>query len=166
MSSQGGFKGFCNPFVPVRSFHGEFHGTHNPTRSFQGGLKGTHSPFLPPRSLQKGFWGIPNPPSSSHPFSRAKNKLFSPPKKPSSPSFFGAGTHSVFMLRMARRDMMASVTAFLNCLGENGDKFGVTARRPGPKSRPEGAHLMARYMGRMAKRGKVCTLIMMVMKAM
>lgn len=26
------------------------------------------------------------------------------------------GTHSVFMLRMARRDMMASVTAFLNCL--------------------------------------------------
>lgn len=29
-----------------------------------------------------------------------------------------------------------------------------------------GAHLMARYMGRMAKRGKVWTLIMMVMKAM
>lgn len=28
------------------------------------------------------------------------------------------------------------------------------------------AHLMARYIGRMAKRGKVCTLIMMVMKAM
>lgn len=27
-------------------------------------------------------------------------------------------------------------------------------------------HLMARYIGRMAKRGKVCTLIMMVMKAM
>lgn len=28
----------------------------------------------------------------------------------------GMATHSVFMLRMARRDMMASVTAFLNCL--------------------------------------------------
>lgn len=27
-------------------------------------------------------------------------------------------------------------------------------------------YLIARYMGRMAKRGKVCTLIMMVMKAM
>lgn len=30
----------------------------------------------------------------------------------------------------------------------------------------EVTHLMARYMGRMAKRGKVCTLIIMVMKAM
>lgn len=28
------------------------------------------------------------------------------------------------------------------------------------------AYLMARYIGRMAKRGKVCTLIMIVMKAM
>lgn len=28
------------------------------------------------------------------------------------------------------------------------------------------AYLMAKYMGRMAKRGKVCTLIMIVMKAM
>lgn len=27
-------------------------------------------------------------------------------------------TYSVFMLRIARRDMMASVTAFLNCLKE------------------------------------------------
>lgn len=41
---------------------------------------------------------------------------------------------------MARRDMMASVTAFLNCL-------------------------IVRYMGRMANRGKVCTFIIMVMKA-
>lgn len=32
-------------------------------------------------------------------------------------------THSVFMLRMARRDMMASVTAFLNCL--EGDEEAV-----------------------------------------
>lgn len=28
------------------------------------------------------------------------------------------------------------------------------------------AHLIAKYMGRMANRGKVCTFIMMVMKAM
>lgn len=41
-----------------------------------------------------------------------------------------ASGYSVFMLRMARRDMMASVTAFLNCL-------------------------MDRYMGLMANRGKV-----------
>lgn len=33
----------------------------------------------------------------------------------------GAGaTHSVFMLRMARRDMIAAVTAFLNCLRGGG----------------------------------------------
>ena len=32
--------------------------------------------------------------------------------------------------------------------------------------RSVGAHLMARYMGRMANSGKVWTLIMMVMKAM
>lgn len=31
---------------------------------------------------------------------------------------------------------------------------------------PETSYLIARYMGRIAKRGKVCTLIMMVMKAM
>ena len=29
------------------------------------------------------------------------------------------GTHRVFMLRMARLDMIASVTAFLNCLKDN-----------------------------------------------
>lgn len=33
-------------------------------------------------------------------------------------------THSVFILRMARRDMMASVTAFLNCLQGNGIRRG------------------------------------------
>lgn len=34
------------------------------------------------------------------------------------------------------------------------------------RGRDRWTHLIARYMGRMAKSGKVCTLIMMVMKAM
>lgn len=89
-----------------------------------------------------------------------------------SPRFGVSGTHSVFMLRMARRDMMASVTAFLNCLEQStgsGIRIGIgigSGITPGRVPGPSGTHLMARYMGRMAKSGKVCTLIMMVMKAM
>lgn len=83
----------------------------------------------------------------------------------------GQPTYSVFMLRIARRDMMASVTAFLNCLkGEFQWKLGKEGEGPNRgegcgRARLSWAHLMARYIGRMANRGKVCTLIMMVMKA-
>ena len=71
------------------------------------------------------------------------------------------------MLRMARRDMMASVTAFLNCLEEEEEAVGTKpTAAPAPGAAPKSTHLMARYMGRMAKSGKVWTLIMMVMKAM
>ena len=83
----------------------------------------------------------------------------------------GQAAYSVFMLRIARRDMMASVTAFLNCLkgqfrcwlGAGAGEAGRAGERWAWLGR---AHLMARYMGRMANRGKVCTLIMMVIKAM
>lgn len=36
--------------------------------------------------------------------------------------------YSVFMLRMARRDIMASVTAFLNCLGWKKKYLGVNLK--------------------------------------
>lgn len=62
---------------------------------------------------------------------------------------------------------MASVTAFLNCLkGQFQQKWGERGKGSGMGQGCGWAHLMARYIGRMAKRGKVCTLIMMVMKAM
>lgn len=41
----------------------------------------------------------------------------------------------MFMLRMARRDMMASVTAFLNCL--QGDRSPVGSMEPEPEPAPE-----------------------------
>lgn len=67
--------------------------------------------------------------------------------------------------------MMASVTAFLNCLQrqvcECRQAGGESSLRQGRDREGTGwTHLIARYMGRMAKSGKVCTLIMMVMKAM
>lgn len=78
------------------------------------------------------------------------------------------------MLRMALRDIIASVTAFLNCLREESQE--QNSKHAPVKTQAcigehvvvqaGAAHLIARYMGRMANRGKVCTLIMMVMKAM
>lgn len=72
------------------------------------------------------------------------------------------------MLRMARRDMMASVTAFLNCLKRQVNECRKTDGRDqsGTVTVQGWTHLIARYMGLMAKSGKVCTLIIMVMKAM
>lgn len=66
---------------------------------------------------------------------------------------------------------MASVTAFLNCLKrqvrECRQAGGESSLGQGRDRDGTGwTHLIARYMGRMAKSGKVCTLIMMVMKAM
>lgn len=46
------------------------------------------------------------------------------------------------------------------------DVDGAPVAVPAPETAPKSTHLMARYMGRMAKSGKVWTLIMMVMKAM
>lgn len=85
----------------------------------------------------------------------------------------GNNTYNVFMLRMALRDIIASVTAFLNCLRK---KTNTITTCPNTfqknylnKERHRGrqtTYLIARYMGRMANNGNVWTLIMMVMKAM
>lgn len=90
-------------------------------------------------------------------------------------------TYSVFMLRMALRDIIASVTAFLNCLKEEGMNAILKHAIPWVSSvllecgnditklhhtKNTETHLIARYMGRMANRGKVWTFIIMVIKAM
>ena len=44
------------------------------------------------------------------------------------------------MLRMARRDMMASVTAFLNCLKEEKESVGSSRRRADNRAKVNSPH--------------------------